>query len=85
MRQYLYGITPEQYSGMLAAQGGRCAVCRSDQWPGKGSSPHVDHDHATGKVRALLCTNCNNGLGSFGDDPARLRAAAAYLEAHAST
>jgi len=84
MRQYLYGVSPEQYAAMLEAQGGQCAICDSDQWPGKGNSPHVDHEHATGKVRGLLCTNCNNGLGNFGDDPARLRAAADYLEAHAS-
>lgn len=81
MRQYLYGVTPERFLQMRAEQGGRCAVCRSDEWRGKGNSPHVDHDHVSGAVRGLLCGNCNNGLGNFGDDPARLRAAAAYVEA----
>lgn len=82
MRQYLYGITGEEYEAMLAAQNGCCAICESSEWSGKDRAPHVDHDHVTGKVRALLCGNCNNGLGNFGDDPARLRAAAEYLERH---
>jgi hypothetical protein len=85
MRQYLYGVTPDQYEQMMLGQDGRCAICRSEEWPGKGNRPHVDHDHATGKVRGLLCGKCNVGLGNLDDDPARLRAAAAYLEAHAST
>ena len=80
MRQYLYGISQAEYEAMLAAQGGTCAICRTDEWPGKGNRPHVDHNHKTGRVRGLLCGNCNNGLGNFGEDPARLRAAADYLE-----
>lgn len=67
---------------MLVRQGSACAACRTSDWGGKDGKPHVDHDHATGKIRGLLCANCNTGLGMFGDDPARLRAAAAYLEAH---
>jgi hypothetical protein len=83
MRQYLYGLTEEQYQAMLASQGGVCAICRTDTWHGKGNRPHVDHDPAIGPkaVRGILCGACNNGLGNFGDDPARLRAAADYLEA----
>jgi hypothetical protein len=80
MRQYLYGITAEQYAALLAEQDGKCAICRTDDWPSKDRAPHVDHDHVTGRVRGLLCGICNNGLGSFRDDPARLRAAAEYLE-----
>lgn len=82
-RQYLYGIRQEEYEAMLAGQGGKCAICQTDKWPGKDNRPHADHDHVTGQFRGLLCTSCNQGLGRFGDDPARLRAAAAYLEAHA--
>lgn len=79
MREYLYGITPEQFTTLLEAQGNRCAICGSAEWPGKDNCPHVDHDHATGKVRGLLCGPCNIGLGQFGDDPERLAAAIRYL------
>ena len=61
---------------MLEAQGGTCAICQS------APAEHVDHDHDTGAVRALLCFNCNGGLGQFRDDPAVLRAAADYVEEH---
>lgn len=79
MRQYLYGVTPEQYRAMFDAQGGRCAICRNDAWPGKYNRPHVDHDHATGRFRGLLCGPCNTGLGQFGEDPDRLATAIRYL------
>lgn len=81
-RQYNYGITSEQWEAQLEAQDGRCAICRSDQWPGKDGKPHADHDHALEifVLRGILCGNCNQGLGMFGDDPSRLRAAADYLE-----
>jgi hypothetical protein len=71
-----YGITAEEADAMSAAQGGVCAVCRT------APAVHVDHDHRTGRVRELLCFNCNGGLGQFKDDPAVLRAAAGYVERH---
>jgi hypothetical protein len=75
-----FGLSTEQYDAMLAAQGGHCAQC---PWPDK---PYkrlaVDHDHKTGRIRGLLCADCNRGIGLFGDDPARLRAAADYLDRH---
>jgi predicted nucleic acid-binding Zn ribbon protein len=79
-RQYLYGVSPEEWSAALAAQDGRCAICRSADWPGKDNRPHADHDHVTGQFRGILCGNCNNGIGMLGEDPSRLRAAADYLE-----
>jgi hypothetical protein len=71
-----YGITAEDADAMLEEQGGFCAVCRTEP------ALHVDHDHATGAVRALLCLGCNGGLGQFTDDPEVLRAAAHYVERH---
>lgn len=78
-----YGITLADYDAMLAAQDGRCAICKTDVPKGKGRFS-VDHDHVTGKVRALLCNTCNAGLGQFKDDPALVLEAAAYLQRHAN-
>ena len=55
-----YGITAEQYNKMLAEQNGVCAICGR---PPKTKRLHVDHDHKTGKIRALLCMMCNTKLG----------------------
>jgi hypothetical protein len=74
--QRRYGISADDADAMLEAQGGLCAVCES------APAAHVDHDHVTGAVRALLCFNCNGGLGQFKDDPDVLRAAADYVEFH---
>lgn len=76
-----YGMTDEEYFALVEAQGGVCAICgttdgvRSDS----DGSLVVDHDHATGAVRGLLCGNCNLGIGFLRDDPAILRAAIIYL------
>jgi hypothetical protein len=81
-----YGLTVQDYNEMLLAQGGRCAICGTDKPPlaseasSSGLSFSIDHDHQTGAVRGLLCAPCNFGIGNLGDDPARLRAAARYLE-----
>ncbi len=77
-RQYLYGITPDEYQAMLAKQDDRCAICRADVPGGKGGW-HVDHCHETKRVRGLLCHCCNIMLGQAQDDPERLEAAARYL------
>lgn len=79
--KYNYGITLEAYNAILIAQGGGCAICGAQvcaQW-GRLS---VDHDHATGKVRGLLCNACNVSIGRF-NLPEHLRRAADYLEHHA--
>ena len=77
-RKYLlnkhYGITPEQYDSMLGNQQGKCAVCDIIM-----TNIHVDHCHITGKVRGLLCINCNHGLGKFNDDIDKLQRAIDYL------
>lgn len=71
-----YGISVEEYEAMLDDQGGGCYIC--------GGSPSnraldIDHDHRTGKVRGLLCSNHNRALGLLGDDPDLLLAAHQYL------
>lgn len=70
-----HGAPLQRLHRMLAAQGGRCAICASDM----GTEWQVDHDHATGKVRGLLCSPCNRGLGLFKDAPHLLRSAISYL------
>ncbi|GGQ07958.1 hypothetical protein GCM10010187_25070 [Actinomadura coerulea] len=73
----LYGLTLEMFHARARAQRWRCAIC------GERLPLVVDHDHTSGRVRDLLCSGCNSGLGLFGDDPERLRAAADYAERHA--
>ena len=80
-----YGITLEQYDEMLSAQEGKCAICRKQetvQQRGKLFLLSVDHNHQTGKVRALLCSKCNRALGFFDEKPRRLLNAAIYLLTH---
>ncbi len=76
-----YGITLEQWDEMYEAQGGCCAICGTTE-PGGSGRFHVDHCHDSGNVRALLCSTCNAGLGSFKDNPELLQAAIEYLEVH---
>lgn len=72
-----FGISSDDYAAMLANQGGTCAICHEVCASTRGLA--VDHDHKTGRVRGLLCMNCNNGLGHFKDDPTLFAAAAEYL------
>lgn len=79
-----YGLTPESYNQMWEDQRGRCACCQCEIKRGakKSNSACVDHNHATGKVRAILCMRCNLGIAQFGEDPERCELAAAYLRKH---
>lgn len=74
-----YGLTIEDYEARLASQGGGCAICGAKVCP-TGRQMSVDHDHATGRVRGILCARCNHGLGQFRDNPDLLRAAINYLK-----
>jgi len=74
-----YGITLKEYNKMLAKQDECCAICKTDIPNGKGNTFHVDHCHETGKVRGLLCSNCNTSLGGFKDNPTLLTKAIKYL------
>ena len=75
-----YGVDLAAYDEMLSAQYGKCAICGKLGCKESYGVLHVDHCHATGIVRGLLCRNCNHVLGLMQDDPERMRAAAAYVE-----
>lgn len=82
--KHRYGITPEHYDEMLKIQNSRCAICGKKEsavnyGTKKVQKLAVDHCHATGKVRGLLCQDCNRGLGKFHDDLQRLQKAIDYL------
>lgn len=72
-----YGVDEVQVAWMVLQQGDVCAIC------GTAAPKHVDHDHVTGRVRGILCFNCNKGLGKAQDDLDVLRRAMDYLLAHA--
>jgi hypothetical protein len=82
-RRYVenYGVTLEWYESQLLAQNGVCAIC--EQPPSANTEPGgrlvVDHCHATGQVRGLLCFCCNSMLGKAEDDVERLKRAIEYL------
>ena len=73
-----YGMTLEKYNQMLENQQGKCAICGGGREKQKYSFS-VDHCHATGKIRGILCSNCNAGLGFFKDNPQSLTNALTYL------
>jgi hypothetical protein len=79
-----YGLRPQDVELMLAQQQGMCAICRRPIHTGQPydrlTSAHVDHDHETGAVRALLCHFCNAGLGYFMDSFELLHTASLFLE-----
>jgi hypothetical protein len=64
----------------VARFGDTCNICDTRDSRGRWGGLHIDHDHATGVVRGVLCNDCNLGLGRFRDEPALLRKAADYLE-----
>jgi Recombination endonuclease VII len=80
----LYGIDVSVVESMLISQNNACAICRRQFPTSLKRRPYfVDHCHSSNKVRALLCTRCNAGLGFFRESPSILRLAARYLESHA--
>ncbi len=79
-RKRKYGLSRDDYQGLLESQGGACAICPKLPAESVHGVLVVDHDHATGAVRGLLCHPCNVGLSRFQDDPQLLRAALDYLQ-----
>lgn len=75
----MFGINRDQYAVMLKQQDGVCAICKEPEVvPNRSLS--VDHDHVTGKVRGLLCSNCNPGIGKFKEKIELLEKAVEYLK-----
>lgn len=77
-----YNMSLETYNALFSSQGGQCAICRKPLVKNtKNNAPtHVDHNHVTGEVRGILCTQCNSGLGHFKDKIEVMRLAIKYLE-----
>ena len=76
-----YGITLQEHQEMYKNQNGVCAICKGEG-DGKWKKLCVDHDHKTGKVRQLLCRNCNMVLGQVGDNANLLEEMIKYLQKH---
>lgn len=74
-----YGLNEADFEKMLTEQGATCAICTL---PFGKAVPHVDHNHTTGNVRALLCNNCNRGIGHLQESVSILKNAINYLEKH---
>lgn len=74
-----YGISSKEYENLLTQQNYKCIICDIDKCK-SGRNFAVDHDHVTGKIRGLLCSACNTGLGQFKDSPELLQKAIKYLE-----
>lgn len=72
----IYGLTENQYMAKINDQRNVCAICGKKD---EGKVLCVDHDHATGEVRGLLCNNCNIGLGNLKDSIQILQSAIEYL------
>jgi hypothetical protein len=75
-----YGITLEDWWRLFDAQGRACGICRTTENNQTDRDWHVDHNHATGKVRGILCHGCNTGIGHLKDSPVVTRLATEYLE-----
>ena len=83
-----HGMSVETYNDLFEQQNGVCAICGQPE-TAKSTSKRggikrlgVDHNHATGGNRGLLCVKCNSGMGKLNDSISLLRAAIAYLEKH---
>ena len=76
--QTQYGLSPEEYDYLWDEQEGKCAICRGKCKTGRALA--VDHCHKTGRVRGLLCKNCNSGIGFLCDTYTGVERALNYLK-----
>lgn len=83
--KYLYGVSYETASAMLAMQNDACGICQKSLTVDAGAQKrewNVDHCHDTGKIRGILCSNCNTALGLMKENQKTLAGAIRYLKAH---
>jgi len=83
MLTYRFGLSKDEYEELLGQQNYQCAICDIDI-ENCSRDFAVDHDHSTGKVRGLLCSSCNTGLGQFKDSIVNLQSAIRYLKEHSN-
>lgn len=76
-----FGITIDLYESMLSTQNNGCAICETRVPSGTGNF-HVDHNHKTGKVRGLLCSNCNTAIGLLKEEESIILKVIKYLKEH---
>lgn len=74
-----YNLSIEEYHNILQSQDNKCAICGCDI-SNRNNNSHIDHNHKNGKVRGILCGNCNMGIGHLKDNVLILKNAIKYLE-----
>ena len=74
-----YGLSPEGFQALLKSQGGKCAICRSENPSARHGKFCIDHCHKTGRIRGLLCHPCNVALGRLGDNPEAIKRVLDYV------
>jgi len=77
-----FGLSAAQYNEMLASQNYKCAICGTTDSGTLHNNLCIDHCHTSDRVRGLLCTRCNKGIGHFGDNISKLQQAIEYLKNH---
>lgn len=77
--KHKFNMTVQQYEVLLKRQNNKCAICKNNL-PYRTQGTCIDHNHQTGKVRGILCRNCNLGLGFFQDDLDLFVSAMSYLQ-----
>jgi hypothetical protein len=86
-RERKFGINKLDYAKMLHSQNGVCAICSNPETAtrhGKFKALAIDHDHSTGKVRGLLCSDCNTGIGKLKEKKDIFLSAIQYLDKHSN-
>jgi hypothetical protein len=78
-----YGVAADWFDVQMEKQGNKCATCaKTFDWGDKQTKPHIDHCHATGNVRGLLCNRCNTVLGLAEENKGLLSTLVEYLKCH---